>query len=137
MWETSIKIPLTPENVEEAQEFVLVDLEFTYARHDNNTWLPVTYPNSLNITTYEGNGWEWEYTTIPIDANITDPLTFGQINANETKWNSTICPQPVDSQYKINGISSVFKQEVQTPVSDRMTVEFWFRPNADTALGEV
>ena len=77
-----------------------------------------------------GKGWYWEHDIIPLDRNINPNLTDEEIAANYSKWDATACANPVTSQYYIAGPGAQFIQDVTVRVTDRMTVEFWFRQDA-------
>ena len=109
-----------------------MDLDFTKKNYkeegDFRGWISRNTPDSLNISAIE-KGWEWEYDTLPLDRVLDPSLTDAGILSQYSVWNQTSCTNPVTNQYYLAGPNAHFQQDVTVKVTDRMTVEFWFRPD--------
>ena len=93
----------------------------------------------LTIKSQEGEGWQWQYETLPIDPVLQPEYTMEMNKEMYSEWVDNACTGPMHKQYYHNGTSSYFAQDITLEVNDKATVEFWFRPDVtkQIAVGSV
>ena len=63
---------------------------------------------------------------VPSNANFTNPVLYGQLQATQTQYNVT-CPAPSTSLMYLGGPGAKFDISVLVDKTDEYTVEFWFK----------
>jgi hypothetical protein len=112
MWEVSIPIPLTPEVIEFADSNI-VNLNFTSAAYDFES-MAFSNPDGryLTITSQEGEGWQWQHETLPIDPILQPDYTMEMNEAMYSEWVNNTCTGPMHKQYYHSGPMSYFAQDI-------------------------